>query len=98
MIGTSYLRHTDSCDKAVMQMQEEHVDIIVETDDIDQGLIIEVKSADRITELESACERAMAQIHDLRYDESLRNNGRDDIWAYGIAFYKKRCRVVARKL
>ena len=73
-------------------------DIIVETDDIDQGLIIEVKSADKITELERASERAMAQIHDRRYDESLRNDGREDILAYGIAFYKKRCKVVADKM
>ena len=73
-------------------------DIIVETDDIDQGLIIEVKSADKITELERASERAMTQIHDRRYDESLRNDGREDILAYGIAFYKKRCKVVAEKM
>ncbi len=73
-------------------------DIIVETDDIDQGLVIEIKSADKITELDRASERAMAQIHDRRYDESLRNDGRNDIWAYGIAFYKKRCRVVAERM
>lgn len=73
-------------------------DLIVETDDIDQGLIIEVKSADKITELDRACERAMAQIRDRRYEEYLRNEGRNDIWAYGMAFYKKRCRVVAEKI
>ena len=28
----------------------------------------------------------------------LRNEGRNDIWAYGIAFFKKRCKVVAEKL
>ncbi len=73
-------------------------DIIVETDDIDQGLVIEIKSADKITELDRASERAMAQIHDRRYDESLRNDGRNDIWAYGIAFYKKRCKVVSERM
>ena len=72
-------------------------DLMVETDDINQGLIIEVKTADKITELDRACERAMAQIRDRRYEEYLRNEGRDDIWAYGMAFYKKRCRVVAEK-
>ena len=73
-------------------------DLMVETDDINQGLIIEVKSADKITELDRACERAMAQIRDRRYEEYLQNEGRDDIWAYGMAFYKKRCRVVAEKM
>ncbi len=48
--------------------------------------------------LDKACERAMTQIQDRRYDEYLRNEGRSDIWAYGISFYKKRCRVVAEKL
>ena len=72
-------------------------DLMVETDDINQGLIIEVKTADKITELDRACERAMAQIRDRRYEEYLQNEGRDDIWAYGMAFYKKRCRVVAEK-
>ena len=73
-------------------------DLMVETDDINQGLIIEVKTADKITELDRACERAMAQIRDRRYEEYLQNEGRDDIWAYGMAFYKKRCRVVAEKM
>ena len=77
---------------------EGFADIIVETDDINHGLIIEIKSAEKITELDKACERAMTQIHDRRYDEYLRNEGRNDILAYGIAFYKKRCRVVAEKL
>lgn len=77
---------------------EGFADLMVETDDINAGLIIEVKIADKITELDRACERAMAQIYDRRYDEYLRNEGRSDIWAYGIAFYKKRCRVVAKKM
>ena len=48
--------------------------------------------------LDGACARAMTQIHDRRYSEYLRNEGRNDIWAYGIAFFKKRCKVVAEKL
>ncbi len=32
------------------------------------------------------------------YSEYLRNEGRNDIWVYGIAFFKKRCKVVAEKL
>mgnify|MGYP000623040285 CR=1 FL=1 len=50
------------------------------------------------SELDGACARAMTQIHDRRYSEYLRNEGRNDIWAYGIAFFKKRCKVVAEKL
>ena len=40
----------------------------------------------------------MAQIHDRQYVAYLRNEGRNDIWAYGIVFYKKRCKVVVEKM
>lgn len=49
-------------------------------------------------ELDAACEAAMAQIKNKRYDEALRDEGRCDILAYGIAFCRKRCRVVGEKL
>ena len=51
-----------------------------------------------MNDLEKACERALGQIRDRRYDEALREDGRDDVLAYGIAFYKKRCKVVVEKL
>ena len=73
-------------------------DLMVETDDPNSGLIIELKSVGKITQLDDACERALLQIHDRRYDEYLRNEGRNEIWTYGIAFYKKRCKVVVEKL
>ena len=31
-------------------------------------------------------------------DERLRNEGREDILAYGIAFHKKRCKAVCERL
>ena len=73
-------------------------DLMVETDDPNAGIVIELKSVNKLSELDGACKRAMDQIHDRGYDEYLRNEGRSNIWAYGIAFYKKRCRVVAEKL
>ena len=39
----------------------------------------------------------MAQIKNKRYDEALRDEDRCDILAYGIAFCRKRCRVVGEK-
>ena len=39
----------------------------------------------------------IAQIKNKRYDETLRDEGRCDILAYGIAFCRKRCRVVGEK-
>lgn len=77
---------------------EGFADIIVETDDPDAGLVIELKSVEKITELEAACTKAMQQIKERHYDAYLRNEGREDIWAYAIAFYKKRCKVMAKRL
>lgn len=73
-------------------------DLVVEMEDPDSGIIIELKSVEKLSELDGACERAMAQIHDHGYDAYLWNEGRNNIWAYGIAFYKKRCRGVVERL
>ena len=73
-------------------------DILIEPEDPDAGIVIEVKYAKEMKELDTACEAAMAQIKDKRYDEALRDEGRCDILAYGIAFCRKRCKVVGEKL
>lgn len=73
-------------------------DILIEPENPDAGIIIEVKHAASIGGLDKACENAMAQIKNRRYDEALRENGRCEILAYGIAFHKKRCRVVCERL
>ena len=38
------------------------------------------------------------QIKDRRYHEYLLNDGRNDILLYGMAFCKKRCRVVVERM
>ena len=58
----------------------------------------EIRSLCRYVGLEKACEKAMNQIRELRYDERLRNEDRNDILAYGIAFCKKKCKVVVENL
>ena len=73
-------------------------DILIEPEDPDAGIVIEVKYAKEMKDLDAACEAAMAQIKNKRYDEALRDEGRCDILAYGIAFCRKRCRVVGEKL
>ena len=73
-------------------------DILIMPEDPDAGIVIEVKYAKEMKELDAACEAAMAQIKNKRYDEALRDEDRCDILAYGIAFCRKRCRVVGEKL
>lgn len=73
-------------------------DILIEPEDPDAGIVIEVKYATNIAGLNAECKKAMEQIKVRHYDEKLRNDGRENIFGYGIAFYKKRCKVVSEKL
>lgn len=73
-------------------------DILVKPRNPDVGIVIELKYAGTMKELDTACERALEQIRNRRYDEALREDGRNEIFAYGIAFCKKRCRVVVEKM
>ena len=72
-------------------------DIIVETEDPDAGIIFELKCARERSGLDKACEKAMEQIRDRGYEQYLENDGRHNLLLYGIAFYKKRCKVVLKK-
>ncbi|MDY5846689.1 MAG: AAA family ATPase [Bariatricus sp.] len=72
-------------------------DILIEPEDPDAGIVIEVKYASSVAGLEKACEEALKQIREKRYDERLRNDGRTDVLIYGIAFCRKRCKVVCER-
>ena len=73
-------------------------DILIKPENPDLGIVIEVKYAKEFKKLDVACDAAMAQIKEKRYDETLRDEGRCDILAYGIAFCRKRCKVAGEKL
>ena len=75
-----------------------YADILIKPKNPDTGIVIELKYARSFKELDQACERALEQIRDRRYDEALREDGRSEILAYGIAFWKKRCKVRAERL
>ena len=75
-----------------------YADILIKPKNPDVGIVIELKYARSFKELDQACERALEQIRDRRYDEALREDGRSEILAYGIAFWKKRCKVVVDKI
>ena len=73
-----------------------YADILVEPDNGELGIVIEVKYADD-GNLEAACKEALEQIEDIRYDEALYDEGVTQILKYGIACYKKRCKVMILK-
>ena len=72
---------------------EGYSDILVEIEDARIGIIIEVKYAEN-GKLEEGCRKALRQIEDNRYEEALLEDGMKTIIKYGIACYKKRCKVV----
>ena len=71
-------------------------DILIETEDQETGIIIEIKYAET-GNLEAVSEEALKQIEDRRYEEQLLEEGVEHILKYGIAFYKKKCRVMTVK-
>ena len=73
-------------------------DILIKPENPDLGIVIEVKYAKEFKGLDAACDAALAQIKQKRYNETLRDEGRCDVLAYGIAFCKKRCKAVGEKL
>lgn len=84
--------------KSNVESGEGFVDILIKPEDPDEGILIELKYSKTFDGLEKACERAMEQVKNQRYDEALREEGRCHILAYGIAFCKKRCKVVVQKI
>lgn len=84
--------------KSNVESGEGFVDILIKPEDPDEGILIELKYSKTFDGLEKACERAMEQVKNRRYDEALRDEGRCHILAYGIAFCKKRCKVVVQKI
>lgn len=68
-------------------------DILVETEDGETGIVLELKYAED-GELEAACRKALRQIDLKHYEASLQDEGMRRILKYGIACYKKRCRVI----
>ena len=73
-------------------------DIIVERKDRKIGFVVEVKDVKDEAKLDAACETAMNQIVERDYTAVLRRYRVKEIWTYGIAFWEKECRVVARKV
>ena len=90
--------NTDWVVKSNVEAGEGFVDIIIKPQNPDDGIIFELKYSREASGLDKACERALKQIKNRRYSEYLKNDGRHNMTLYGIAFYKKRCKVVVEKL
>lgn len=75
---------------------EGYSDIQIEIDEDEIGIVIEVKYA-HSANLESECQKALAQIESLDYARHFQEEGFQNVLKYGIACYKKRCRVALER-
>ena len=73
-----------------------YCDMMGESETEGIGIVIELKYADN-GDLDAACRKAMEQIDLKRYDEQLIDDGMETILKYGVACYKKRCRIILDK-
>ncbi len=69
-------------------------DISVEVEEKEIGIIIELKYAEKAA-FDVRCREALQQIHDRNYEDALVDDGMKTIYRYGIACYKKRCKVIS---
>lgn len=75
---------------------EGYGDILIRTGNR-TGIVIEVKYAGD-GDMEKGCREALTQIRTKNYDAVLRRDGMKEILGYGIAFYKKNCRIVLERV
>ena len=68
-------------------------DILVEVPDNRTGIVVELKYAED-GDMETACAKALTQIDEKNYIMKLKQDGMRNFIKYGIACYKKDCKVV----
>ena len=73
---------------------EGYGDIVVGIEDEEIGIVIELKYAEQGA-LDAGCQKALQQIKERNYDGVLADDGMRTIYRYGIACYKKRCKVIS---
>ena len=55
-------------------------------------MILELKVAERLEDMEKCCFEALRQIEEQNYEAELILDGYENIAKYGVCFYKKRCK------
>jgi len=80
--------------KSNAESGEGYSDISIEIRQREIGIVIELKYAENGT-FDVSCQEALRQIHERKYETVLIENGLHTIYRYGIACYKKRCKVVS---
>ena len=68
-------------------------DILVEVPNNRTGIVIELKYAEN-GDMDAACDKALKQIEEKSYVDKLKQDGMRNFIKYGIACFKKDCKVV----
>ena len=70
-------------------------DIVMQTVQVRKGraIILELKIAGSIAEMEAVCDRALAQIEEQHYAEPFVTEGYPEVKKYALSFCKKECMV-----
>ena len=71
-------------------------DILVEVPNNRTGIVIELKYAEN-GDMDAACDEALKQIEEKSYVDKLKQDGMRNFIKYGIACFKKDCKVVVSK-
>ena len=79
--------------KSNVESGDGYSDIVIKIPDDEIGMIIEVKYGED-ADMEKGCADALAQIEGMNYSEILEDDEVQTIYKYGIACYKKRCKIV----
>lgn len=69
-----------------------YADIIMKSPKERIGVVLEIKYAEN-EDLEKYCDEALKQIGDKNYEQALIDDGMNTIIKYGVACYKKRCKI-----
>ena len=78
--------------KSNRESGKRQTDIVMQTVQIRKGrvIILELKIAGSIAEMEAACDRALAQIEAQHYAEPFITEGYPEVKKYALSFCKKR--------
>ena len=74
-------------------------DIVMQTVQIRKGrvILLELKIASSVAEMDAACDRGLAQMEEQRYAEPFTTEGYPEVKKYALSFYKKECMVKKAK-
>lgn len=82
--------------KSEQESGEGYPDILVKAVEKRAGCVFEIKYAED-GRFDETCSKAMQQIKDKKYADILKQEGIEKIYLYGIAFYRKYCKVICEQ-